>query len=194
VTLESLRKAIGVIPQDTVLFNNTIEYNIAYGDLAASREQVFRASEQANIHETIERMPLRYDTLVGERGMKLSGGEKQRVSIARTVLKNPPILLYDEATSALDSATERRIMVTLNEAFSNRTTIAIAHRLSTIVDADKIIVLGAGRVVEEGSHSELMANPDGVYSSLWRAQQDKGFDAHHTHHRPSPSSPALAKK
>jgi ATP-binding cassette subfamily B protein len=175
VTQSSLRAAIGIVPQDTVLFNDTIEYNIAYGRPGASREEVIAAAKAAHIHEFIERLPDGYSTLVGERGLKLSGGEKQRVAIARTLLKNPPILVFDEATSALDSRTERAIQAELAEIARNRTTLVIAHRLSTIVDADQILVMEYGRIVERGTHAELLARGPqaSVYARMWLLQQQE---------------------
>jgi ATP-binding cassette subfamily B protein len=174
VTQQSLRSAIGIVPQDTVLFNDTIEYNIAYGRPGATREEVIGAAKSAHIHQFIERLPDGYETLVGERGLKLSGGEKQRVAIARTLLKNPAILIFDEATSALDSRTERVIQQELEAISTARTTLVIAHRLSTIVRADQIIVLDHGRIVERGTHAELLAlGPDGAYARLWSIQQQE---------------------
>ncbi|KYQ88426.1 ABC transporter B family protein [Tieghemostelium lacteum] len=169
--LDSLRKQISVVPQDTVLFNDTIYYNIAYGNPHATKEQVEQAAKLAHIHEVIMNMKNGYDTVVGERGLKLSGGEKQRVSIARAILKNSPILFYDEATSSLDTATEQIIMQALRELFKNRTTIMIAHRLSTVVDADEIIVLDKGGIVlERGNHSQLL-ELNGKYKQMWLSQQ-----------------------
>ena len=174
VTQSSLRQAIGIVPQDTVLFNDTVEYNIAYGRPGASREQVEAAARAAHIHPFIAATPKGYDTMVGERGLKLSGGEKQRVAIARTLLKDPPILIFDEATSALDSANERAIQAELKSAAQGKTALVIAHRLSTVVDAHQIVVLDAGRVVERGSHAELLAR-DGRYAQMWRLQRsDQG--------------------
>ncbi len=170
VTQASLRAAIGVVPQDTVLFNDTLYYNIAYGRPDARREEVIAAARAAHIHEFIESLPDGYDTLVGERGLKLSGGEKQRVAIARALLKDPPIMVFDEATSALDSHTEEAILETLREAARERTTLVIAHRLSTVVDADRILVLRKGRIVEAGTHGALLAR-GGVYAEMWRLQQ-----------------------
>ena len=171
ITKSSLRAAIGIVPQDTVLFNDTIYYNIAYGRPDATPAEVERAARLARIHDFIVSTPDGYQTVVGERGLKLSGGEKQRVAIARTVLKNPSILILDEATSALDSATEREIQQNLQELARGRTTLSIAHRLSTIVDAHEILVLDAGRVVERGRHDELIAH-GGQYADMWRRQQE----------------------
>ena len=170
VTQTSVRQAIGIVPQDTVLFNDTVEYNIAYGRPGASREEVEAAARAAHIHTFIAGTPQGYDTMVGERGLKLSGGEKQRVAIARTLLKNPPILIFDEATSALDSANERAIQAELQSAARNKTTLVIAHRLSTVVDAHEILVLEAGRIVERGRHASLLAQ-GGVYARMWALQQ-----------------------
>ena len=170
VTQASVRQAIGIVPQDTVLFNDTVEYNIAYGQPGASREQVEEAARAAHIHSFISATPKGYDTMVGERGLKLSGGEKQRVAIARTLLKNPPILIFDEATSALDSANERAIQAELQSVAQNKTTLVIAHRLSTVVDAHEILVMDAGRIIERGSHAELLA-AGGRYAEMWALQQ-----------------------
>jgi len=171
VTQASLRQAIGVVPQDTVLFNDTIYYNILYGRPEATRKEVLAAARMAQIDEFIQTLPDGYDTMVGERGLKLSGGEKQRVAIARTILKGPPILMLDEATSALDSHTEKEIQDALDRVSKDRTTLVIAHRLSTIVHADNIIVLEAGEIVEQGTHAELMET-GGLYASMWNRQRE----------------------
>ncbi|PQO94288.1 metal ABC transporter permease [Massilia phosphatilytica] len=170
VTQDSLRHAIGIVPQDTVLFNDTIEYNIAYGRPGASRADIVAAARAASIHDFIETLPDGYATMVGERGLKLSGGEKQRVAIARTLLKNPAILIFDEATSALDSKSEQAIQAQLKEIAKQRTTLVIAHRLSTIADAHQILVLDHGRIVERGTHAALIA-ADGLYRQMWDRQQ-----------------------
>ena len=172
LTQDSVRKAIGIVPQDTVLFNDTVYYNIAYGNTRASREQVEDAARSARIHDFITSTPLGYETMVGERGLKLSGGEKQRVAIARTLLKNPAILIFDEATSALDSSNERAIQTELREAAHNKTTLVIAHRLSTVVDAHEILVLDAGHIIERGTHAQLLA-ADGRYAQMWSLQQSQ---------------------
>ncbi|WP_137890661.1 ABC transporter ATP-binding protein/permease [Ramlibacter sp. 2FC] len=173
VTQSSVRQAIGIVPQDTVLFNDSVAYNIAYGRPGASRAEVEAAARAARIHDFIAATPKGYETTVGERGLKLSGGEKQRVAIARTLLKNPPILIFDEATSALDSANERAIQAELKSAAQNKTTLVIAHRLSTVVDAHEILVLDAGRIVERGTHAELLAR-GGRYAQMWALQQQAG--------------------
>jgi ATP-binding cassette subfamily B protein len=173
VTQESLRAAIGVVPQDTVLFNDTIYYNIAYGRPEASREEVEEAARLARIHDFIQELPDGYATVVGERGLKLSGGEKQRVAIARTMLKRPRILLFDEATSSLDTRTEQEIQKSLDEVSRGRTTLVIAHRLSTVVGADEILVMEAGRIVERGDHESLL-QAAGVYAAMWTRQQQAG--------------------
>jgi ATP-binding cassette subfamily B protein len=172
LTQDSLRAHIGIVPQDTVLFNDSVYYNIAYGKPGATREEIIEAARSAHIHDFVSSLPDGYDTLVGERGLKLSGGEKQRVAIARTILKNPPILIFDEATSALDSRTEKAIQNELAAISANRTTLIIAHRLSTIVNADRILVLDAGRVVEQGNHRELLEK-GGRYAEMWRLQQER---------------------
>jgi ATP-binding cassette subfamily B protein len=175
-TQASVRAAIGIVPQDTVLFNDTIYYNIAYGRPGASPAEIEEAARLARIHDFIMASPDGYQTMVGERGLKLSGGEKQRVAIARTILKRPRILLFDEATSALDTRTEREIQASLREVSRGRTTLVIAHRLSTIVDADEIIVLAEGRIAERGTHAELLRH-EGLYAAMWRRQQLASEDA-----------------
>ena len=170
VTQASVRQSIGIVPQDTVLFNDTIEYNIAYGQPGASHAQVQAAARAAHIHNFITATPKGYETMVGERGLKLSGGEKQRVAIARTLLKNPPILIFDEATSALDSANERAIQAELQSVARNKTTLVVAHRLSTVVDAHEILVMEAGRIIERGRHAALLA-ANGRYAQMWALQQ-----------------------
>jgi ATP-binding cassette subfamily B protein len=172
VTQRSVRAAIGIVPQDTVLFNDTIFYNIAYGRPQARRDEVIDAARAAHIHDFIAALPDGYDTAVGERGLKLSGGEKQRVAIARALLKNPPVLVFDEATSALDSRSERAIQAELDRIAANRTALVIAHRLSTVVDADEILVLDHGTIVERGRHRQLL-EASGVYASMWRLQQEQ---------------------
>ena len=172
VTQASLRAAIGIVPQDTVLFNDSIYYNIAYGRPKATREEVLQAARSAHIHDFIESLPQGYDTMVGERGLKLSGGEKQRVAIARAILKNPAILIFDEATSALDSKSEKAIQGELRSVARDRTTLVIAHRLSTIVDAQEILVMDKGRIVERGTHRDLLAQ-QGVYAQMWALQQQE---------------------
>ncbi len=171
VTQASVRQAIGIVPQDTVLFNDTIEYNILYGRPDAGHDAAVAAAQAAHIHSFIERLPKGYATPVGERGLKLSGGEKQRVAIARTLLKNPPIVIFDEATSALDSANERAIQAELKTAARNKTSLVIAHRLSTVVDAHEILVLANGEIVERGSHADLVGRLGGVYAEMWALQQ-----------------------
>jgi len=171
VKQSSLRAAIGVVPQDTVLFNDTIRYNIAYGRPGATEEEIVQAAQLAQVHDFVMRLPEGYRTMVGERGLKLSGGEKQRVAIARTILKNPRILILDEATSALDTRTEQDIQAALRQVSADRTTLVIAHRLSTVVEADEIIVLQDGRIAERGSHAELIAR-DGLYAEMWRRQSE----------------------
>ncbi|RJG07185.1 ABC transporter ATP-binding protein/permease [Noviherbaspirillum cavernae] len=179
ITQTSLRKAIGIVPQDTVLFNDTIEYNIAYGKPGASKDEIVAAARAAYVHDFIESLPDGYATMVGERGLKLSGGEKQRVAIARTLLKNPSILIFDEATSALDSKSEQAIQLQLQEIAKNKTTLVIAHRLSTIADAEQILVLDHGRIIERGTHTQLLA-AEGAYAQMWARQQarrDEGSPA-----------------
>jgi len=171
VTQESLRQAIGIVPQDTVLFNETIAYNIRYGRMEATDEEIRHAAKMAQIADFIDTLPDGYKTMVGERGLKLSGGEKQRIALARTILKAPPILLLDEATSALDTATEREIQSALQQVSRGRTTLVIAHRLSTIIDADEILVLKAGRIVERGNH-EMLLERGGLYASMWARQRE----------------------
>jgi len=172
ITQDSLRAVIGVVPQDTVLFNDTIGYNIAYGRPGATQDQVEHAARLAQVHDFVLRLPDGYDTRVGERGLKLSGGEKQRVAIARTILKDPPILMLDEATSALDTSTEQEIQAALRAVARERTTLTIAHRLSTVVDADEIIVLDHGQVAERGTHAELVAR-GGTYARMWAMQAEQ---------------------
>jgi ATP-binding cassette subfamily B protein len=172
VTQDSLRAAIGIVPQDTVLFNDTLYYNIAYARPGASRDAVEQAARLANIHDFIVGLPRGYDTVVGERGLKLSGGEKQRVAIARAILKSPRILIFDEATSSLDSHSEQVILEALHAVAANHTTLVIAHRLSTVIDADTILVMDQGHIVERGSHQALLAE-GGVYSRLWALQQEE---------------------
>ncbi|TAN79714.1 MAG: ABC transporter ATP-binding protein/permease, partial [Gallionella sp.] len=172
VTQNSLRAAIGIVPQDTVLFNDTIYYNIAYGRPGATREEVIAAAQAAHIHEFVESLPQGYGTTVGERGLKLSGGEKQRVAIARAILKNPAILIFDEATSALDSKSEKAIQAELRAIAQNRTTLVIAHRLSTVVDADQILVMDKGHIVERGTHRELLAEGR-LYAQMWNLQMQE---------------------
>lgn len=172
VTQQSLRASMGIVPQDTVLFNDSIYYNIAYGRPDATQEEVYAAARSAHAHDFIESLPDKYATIVGERGLKLSGGEKQRVAIARTILKNPEILIFDEATSALDSKSEKRIQTELKRIAKNRTTLTIAHRLSTIADADQILVMDHGRIIERGSHTQLLAS-NGSYAHMWELQQQE---------------------
>jgi ATP-binding cassette subfamily B protein len=170
VTQASLRRTIGIVPQDTVLFNDTVEYNIAYGRPGATRAEVEAVASAAHIHHFIAATPAGYGTMVGERGLKLSGGEKQRVAIARTLLKNPPILIFDEATSALDSGNERAIQAELKQVSRGKTTLVIAHRLSTVADAHRIVVLHEGRIAETGTHDELLA-AEWRYAQMWRLQR-----------------------
>ena len=180
VTQTSLRDNIGIVPQDTVLFNYTIDHNIRYAKLDASDEEIQQAAKHANIHDFIDSLPQGYRTVVGERGLKLSGGEKQRIAIARVILKNPRILVFDEATSSLDSHSEQLILESLKEVAEKHTTLVIAHRLSTIIDADNIIVLDKGRVVEQGSHQQLL-EIDGLYAHLWQLQQEEEAAAEDDH-------------
>jgi ATP-binding cassette subfamily B protein len=172
VKQSSLRAAIGIVPQDTVLFNDTILYNIRYGRPQASDEEIFDAARAAHIHDFITTLPKGYETMVGERGLKLSGGEKQRVAIARALLKNPRILIFDEATSALDSRAEKAIQAELERISEGRTTLVIAHRLSTVMDADQILVLSQGRIVERGTHAQLL-EAKGEYARMWALQQEQ---------------------
>ena len=177
-TQGSLRAALGVVPQDTVMFNDSIRYNISYANPDASDEQVRNAAERANLASFIEELPGGYDTVVGERGLKLSGGEKQRMAIARVILKDPPMIVFDEATSSLDTRSEQTILEGLNAVAQRATSLVIAHRLSTITDANKILVLDAGVIVESGTHAELLAN-DGLYANLWLLQQTTEDDVVH---------------
>ena len=172
VTQQSLRQAIGIVPQDTVLFNESLFYNISYAQPSATHAEIEHAARLANIHTFISGLPQGYDTIVGERGLKLSGGEKQRVAIARAILKNPRILVFDEATSSLDSKSEQTILDALREAAAHHTTLVIAHRLSTIIDADNILVMEAGRIIEEGRHQQLLEK-NGSYAHLWKLQQEE---------------------
>ena len=174
-TLASLRQAVGIVPQDSSLFNDSVAYNIAYGRPGASQDEIVQAAQAARIHAMIAASPEGYATRVGERGLKLSGGEKQRVAIARTLLKNPPILIFDEATSALDSANERAIQQELQKAAQGKTTLVIAHRLSTVVDAHEILVMDAGRIVERGTHAQLLAL-GARYASMWALQRNQAQD------------------
>ncbi|MBT3902767.1 MAG: ATP-binding cassette domain-containing protein, partial [Pelagibacteraceae bacterium] len=167
---ESLRQIIGIVPQDTVLFNDTIYYNISYGKPGSTREEIINAAKIAGIHNFIESIPEQYNTIVGERGLKLSGGEKQRVAIARTVLKNPSIFFFDEATSALDSSTEKEIIQNLEKISEGKTTLIIAHRLSTVSKADNIIVIDQGNIVESGNHQNLL-DKNGLYADMWSKQK-----------------------
>jgi ATP-binding cassette subfamily B protein len=176
LTQDSLRAAIGVVPQDTVLFNDTIRYNIGYGRPGATEAEIEHAARLAQVHDFVLRLPDGYETRVGERGLKLSGGEKQRVAIARTILKNPRILILDEATSALDTRTEQEIQGALMTVAHHRSTLMIAHRLSTVVDADQIIVLVDGRAVEHGTHAELLAL-GGAYARMWALQAEQRAEA-----------------
>ena len=176
VTQQSLREAIGIVPQDTVLFNDTIEYNIAYGRCAATHEQIAQAARMANIHDFIQSLPDGYQTVVGERGLKLSGGEKQRIAIARAMLKNPKILVFDEATSSLDSKSEKAILESLKALAKNHTTLVIAHRLSTIIDADEIVVIDNGTIIERGPHQQLL-DQNGRYAEMWALQLQEEQEA-----------------
>ena len=171
ITQQSLRAAIGVVPQDTVLFNDTIRYNIGYGRPGATDAEIENAARLAQVHDFVTRLPDGYATRVGERGLKLSGGEKQRVAIARTILKDPRLLILDEATSALDTRTEQEIQAALRDVARNRTTLVIAHRLSTVVEADEIIVLQEGAIAERGTHGALIA-AGGLYADMWRRQSE----------------------
>ena len=173
VTQKSLRKQIGVVPQDTVLFNESIGFNILYGDLLASPLDVERVAKAAQIHSKISSFPLGYDTKVGERGLRLSGGEKQRVAIARTLLKNPKIILFDEATSSLDNSTEVKVQEAFDLLCHERTTLVIAHRLSTIIDADEILVLQNGQIIQRGNHSSLLNQGSGLYYQMWTRQSEE---------------------
>jgi len=190
VAQKSLRAAVGIVPQDTVLFNDTIYYNIAYGDPGATRDEVIAAARAAHIHDFIESLPDKYESTVGERGLKLSGGEKQRVAIARALLKNPEILIFDEATSALDSKSEKAIQSELDRIAADRTALVIAHRLSTVVDADEILVLDHGRVIERGRHRDLLAQ-GGVYASMWALQQEQAQRREDSQPRAGEAAPAV---
>ncbi|XP_048461239.1 iron-sulfur clusters transporter ABCB7, mitochondrial [Rhincodon typus] len=181
ISLESLRKAIGVVPQDAVLFHNTIFYNLQYGNISSTPEEVYNVAKLAGLHDSILRMPNGYDTQVGERGLKLSGGEKQRLAIARAILKKPRIILYDEATSSLDSITEENILSSMRDLVHQRTSMFIAHRLTTIVDADEILVLDKGKIAERGTHQTLLNKPNSLYSELWRAQNSRVFNNTNSH-------------
>lgn len=184
LTQHSLRAAIGVVPQDTVLFNNTIYYNIAYGKPGADRAEVENAARLAHLDVFIQRLPNGYDTMVGERGLKVSGGEKQRIAIARTILKNPAILVFDEATSSLDSHAERAILFAMREVAEQHTTLVIAHRLSTVVDADQILVMENGRIAEQGTHPDLLA-ANGIYAAMWELQREEEREQVHVESQPS---------
>jgi len=190
VKQNSLRAAIGIVPQDTVLFNDTIRYNVAYGRPGATPDEIEHAAKLAKIHDFVQTLPDGYDTVVGERGLKLSGGEKQRVAIARTILKAPQILLFDEATSALDTHTEKEIQTSLGEVATGRTTLAIAHRLSTVVDSDEILVLDDGEIKERGAHAQLLEQ-NGLYATMWQRQQEAS-EAMETLERTGEAREALA--
>ncbi|MEX2297798.1 MAG: ATP-binding cassette domain-containing protein, partial [Dongiaceae bacterium] len=189
VTQASLRDAIGIVPQDTVLFNDTVRYNIAYGKPGSPPDRIERAARLANIHDFVMGLPDGYETRVGERGLKLSGGEKQRVAIARTILKDPAILLFDEATSALDTRTEKEIQRNLADVSQGRSTLMIAHRLSTVVDADEILVLEEGRIVERGRHADLL-RMHGRYAEMWARQQ--ASEGEHPLHDPIVDDDSIA--
>ncbi|MEX2575206.1 MAG: ABC transporter ATP-binding protein/permease [Halofilum sp. (in: g-proteobacteria)] len=191
-TQASVRAAIGIVPQDTVLFNDTLAYNIGYARLEAGREEIEQAARVADLHEFIIQLPDGYETVVGERGLKLSGGEKQRVAIARVILKRPPILVFDEATSSLDSRSEGAILTALERVARETTTLAIAHRLSTVADADEILVLDAGRIVERGDHASLLAH-DGLYAHMWRLQQAERAAEDDDHEVSSSVAPASSR-
>ena len=187
LTRDSLRTQLGIVPQDTVLFNDTIYYNIVYGRPSANHAAVDQAAELAHLTRFIAALPQGYDTLVGERGLKLSGGEKQRVAIARAVLKNPPVLIFDEATSSLDSNAEQAILVAMSALAAQRTSLVIAHRLSTIVDADEIVVLDGGRVAERGNHRQLL-RANGLYAKLWALQQREAEEQGKKAAQPEPAA------
>jgi ATP-binding cassette, subfamily B, heavy metal transporter len=189
VTQLSVRASLGIVPQDTVLFNDSIRYNVAYGKPGSTDAEIEDAARRAHVLEFIQRLPDKWESMVGERGLKLSGGEKQRVAIARTLLKNPAIMIFDEATSALDSATEKRIQAELREIAKDRTTLVIAHRLSTIIDADQILVLNDGRIIERGTFRELLV-ANGKFAEMWRLQQQE--EAAHANENESEVEPALA--
>jgi ATP-binding cassette subfamily B protein len=189
VTQDSLRRAIGVVPQDTVLFNESIAYNIAYGRPDATPDEIREAVRLAHLDDFISRLPKGLETVVGERGLKVSGGEKQRIAIARMLLKDPPILVFDEATSSLDSGSEKAILAALNEVAARRTTLVIAHRLSTVMDADNIVVLEHGRVIEQGTHAQLLAR-EGAYHRLWQHQNERSSTGPETAESPLPVSPS----
>jgi ATP-binding cassette subfamily B protein len=189
VTQDSLRRAIGVVPQDTVLFNESIAYNIAYGRPDATPDEILEAVRLAHLDDFISRLPKGLDTVVGERGLKVSGGEKQRIAIARMLLKDPPILVFDEATSSLDSGSEKAILAALNEVAARRTTLVIAHRLSTVMDADNIVVLEHGRVIEQGTHAQLLER-EGTYHRLWQHQHERSAAHPGTAENPLPVNPS----